>query len=147
VQPSPPRAVTPLGNGTTLGSSGWTASGDWNTAPEAPPGHTFVFGPAPTPMPTPTPAPLAVPRAFDESRAALPGGGKQVPGRSARLPVVLGYLGCAPATAKRLREEEYDTRSIFLSCHADFLEMGISPEDAARIADWATQVEMAEDGA
>jgi hypothetical protein len=46
---------------------------------------------------------------------------QQVPGRSARLPVVLGYLGCAPATTKRLREEEYDTRSIFLSCHVDFL--------------------------
>jgi hypothetical protein len=46
---------------------------------------------------------------------------QQVPGRSARLPVLLGYLGCAPATTKRLREEEYDARSIVLSCHVDYL--------------------------
>jgi hypothetical protein len=57
-----------------------------------------------------------------------------------------GYLGCVPATAKRLREEENDTPSIFLSCQAGFLEMGISPEDTARIAGWVTQVEMAGDG-
>jgi len=49
-------------------------------------------------------------------------------------------------SSSRVSQEEYDTRSIFLSCPEDFLEMGISPEDVTSIANWAKQVEMAEVG-
>lgn len=53
-------------------------------------GLSEIAAPAPTP---------AAPEPQDDQPSP-----KKVPGRSARLPVVLSYLKCSVATAKRLRE-------------------------------------------
>jgi len=128
---SPPSSTSPrvpgaLGNGIWLpdpagvgGAPGMGSGGngerDWNGR-HAPPGLSFAPAPArPAPAPAPVAtapapvatAPVAAPPATvppDEQASAK----KTVPGKSARLPVVLSYLKCSVATAKRLREVRLD---------------------------------------
>jgi len=63
-------------------------------------------------------------------------------GKDTDLSQVLAHLGCSPATAAILAEEEYDTSSLLQSTFEDFKGLSLAPADCNALASWVASVKL-----